>query len=189
MGVHRVSPWPMAALSTSPPYQVLPAFSLVSGPATWPLYSGSSSPVNGGNHYATHLLKSVKSSDYSQTVYEYEPQLLDTLDLNPDNVEAVKLGMWKVANDSESSVYRYFRDLSVEVGAKTGTAQVAADVEATAVFVCFAPYDDPQIAMAIVAEKGGSGGELAGAAAQILAYYFNAEQTLEAPSTENALLR
>ena len=145
--------------------------------------------VNGGNHYATHLLKSVKSSDYSQTVYEYEPQLLDTLDLNPDNVEAVKLGMWKVANDSESSVYRYFRDLSVEVGAKTGTAQVAADVEATAVFVCFAPYDDPQIAMAIVAEKGGSGGELAGAAAQILAYYFNAEQTLEAPSTENALLR
>ena len=145
--------------------------------------------VNGGNHYATHLLRAVKSSDYSQTVLEYEPQLLDTLELDADNVEAVKLGMWKVANDAKSSVSRYFAGLPVEVGAKTGSAQVASNVEADAVFVCFAPYDDPQIAMTIVVEGGASGSNLAQAAAEILDYYFSAEDTLESVDPENTLLR
>ena len=102
--------------------------------------------VNGGNHYATHLLKTVKTSDFSGTVYEYEPELLGSLDLDPANVEAVKQGMWLVANDPESSSSAYFRDLPVEVGAKTGSAQVSSEVEADALFVCFAPYDDPQMA-------------------------------------------
>ena len=120
---------------------------------------------------------------------EYEPQLLDTLELDADNVEAVKLGMWKVANDAKSSVSRYFAGLPVEVGAKTGSAQVASNVEADAVFVCFAPYDDPQIAMTIVVEGGASGSNLAQAAAEILDYYFSAEDTLESVDPENTLLR
>ena len=144
--------------------------------------------VNGGNHYSAHLLQSVKTSDYSATVYERQPELLDTLDLDEDNLEAVKLGMWKVAN-GDGSTARYFADLPVEVGAKTGTAQTgSATSEANAVFVCFAPYDDPEIAMAVVVEKGGSGTELAAIAADVLAYYFNAEETIESVSTENTLL-
>ena len=52
--------------------------------------------VNGGTHYSAHLLKSVKSSDYSSVVYEYEPQVLDEIDIDPANLEAVKLGMYEV---------------------------------------------------------------------------------------------
>ena len=144
--------------------------------------------VNGGNHYSTHLLKSVKSSDYSETIEEYEPELLDTLDLDPANVEAVKKGMWEVANDPKSTVYKYLSDLPVEVGAKTGSAQVASAVEANAVFVCFAPYDDPEIAISMVVEGGASGGNLAQAVGEIVSYYFSAEEGLGAPETENALL-
>ena len=44
-------------------------------------------------------------------------------------------------------------------------------------FVCFAPYDDPQIAMAIVVEHGGSGSELGAIAAEIMQYYFADEVT------------
>lgn len=145
--------------------------------------------VNGGKHYATHLLKTVKSSDYSSTVYEYEPELLNTLDLDPENVEAVKEGMWKVANDPKSSSSVYFKDLPVEVGAKTGSAQVASNVEANALFVCFAPYDDPQIAISMVVERGASGSNLAQATAEIVDYYFSAENTTESVGTENTLLR
>lgn len=145
--------------------------------------------VNGGNRYATHLLKTVKSSDYSSTVYEYEPRLVETLDLDPKNVEAVKKGMWEVANDPESSSSVYFKDLPVEVGAKTGSAQVASNVEANALFVCFAPYDDPQIAISMVVERGASGSKLAQATAEIVKYYFSAEHTMEAVGTENTLLR
>ena len=53
-------------------------------------------------------------------------------------------------------------------GAKTGSAQVAGEEESNAVLVCFAPYDAPKIALALVAEQGGSGAALGDAAAAIL---------------------
>ena len=61
-----------------------------------------------------------------------------------------------------------FQDLPFQAGAKTGSAQVTGEENANAVLVCFAPYDDPQIALAIVAEQGGSGSALGTVAAQTL---------------------
>ena len=145
--------------------------------------------VNGGNQYETHLLKTVKSSNFSETVYEYEAQPVETLDLNPEWVEAVKLGMWKVANDPESTVDQYLSNLAVEVGAKTGSAQVSSDENANAVFVLFAPYDDPEIVISMVVEGGASGGNLASAAGEIVNYYFGSEHTMESIGTENTLIR
>ena len=96
--------------------------------------------------------------------------------------------MYLMAN--EGSVRNYFKDLPVTVGAKTGTAQVgSATAEANAVFVCFAPYDDPEIAVALVAERGGSGTELAAVAADVLSAYFSQENTAEAVPAEGTLLR
>ena len=57
-----------------------------------------------------------------------------------------------LALTTDGSVRRYFQDLPVQVGAKTGSAQVSAQTESNAVFVCFAPYDDPEIALAMVVE-------------------------------------
>ncbi|MCD8376638.1 MAG: penicillin-binding protein [Oscillospiraceae bacterium] len=123
--------------------------------------------VNGGNHYAVHLLKRVLSSDYSEVVYEQETELLNTVEIDEENLEAVKQGMLAVAKNSA-----YFSDLEVTVGAKTGSAQVTASSSTNAVFVAFAPYDDPEIALCVVVEKGGSGSQLAAVAAEIFAYYF-----------------
>ena len=145
--------------------------------------------VNGGYHYETHLLKTVKSNDFTQTVYQYDAQPVEVLDLDPANVEAVKQGMWEVANDSESTVDQYLSNLAVEVGAKTGTAQVSADKSADAVFVLFAPYDDPEIVISMVVEGGASGGNLASAAGEIVNYYFGSEHTMETVGTENTLIR
>lgn len=145
--------------------------------------------VNGGNRYQTHLLKTVKSSDFSETVYEYEAQPVEKLDLNPEWVEAVKYGMWEVANDPESTVDQYLNNLAVEVGAKTGSAQVSADQNANAVFVLFAPYDDPEIVISMVVEGGASGANLASAAGEIVNYYFGSEHTMESIGTENTLIR
>ena len=143
--------------------------------------------VNGGSHYPTHLLKTVKSSDFSQVVEEYRPVARDEIGLDNANLEAVKQGMGMVA--SEGSVARYFRDLPVQVGAKTGTAQVSRNSEAHALLVAFAPYDDPEIAMAIVVEHGGSGTLVAAIAAEIFQYYFSARDAMEAPTIENTLVR
>lgn len=146
--------------------------------------------LNGGDHFVPHLLKSVKSSDYSETVYEQQPEVKNHIALDPANVEAVKRGMWEVANDPKSTVDQYLSNLAVEVGAKTGSAQVgSADKEADAVFTLFAPYDDPEIVISIVVEGGASGGNLAQAAGEIVNYYFSAEHTVESVDAENTLLR
>ena len=145
--------------------------------------------VNGGNRYETHLLKTVKSNDFSETVYEYGAQPVETLNLDPTYVEAVKQGMWEVANDEESTVDQYLSNLVVEVGAKTGSAQVSADENANAVFVLFAPYDDPEIVISMVVEGGASGANLASAAGEIVNYYFGSEHTMESIGTENTLIR
>ena len=144
--------------------------------------------VNGGTRYSAHLLKEVKSSDFSQVLYTYEPEVLDSIDIQPENLDAVKAGMLALTT-GKGSLARYFQDLPVQVGAKTGSAQVNAETESNAVFVCFAPYDDPQIAISLVVEKGASGSTLASIAADILRYYFSAEESREETLTENTLIR
>lgn len=144
--------------------------------------------VNGGTRYQTHLLQQVKSADNSRVLYEYEPVVLDQLDLNPSNLAAVKAGM--LALTREGSLAKYFTDLDVKVGAKTGSAQVSAgSKESNAVLVCFAPYDDPQIALAVVAEKGGTGSELGAVAADIFRYYFEEQTAREQVGQENTPVR
>lgn len=143
--------------------------------------------ANGGTHYSAHLLKEVKSSDFSQVVERYEPTVLNQLDIDPENLSAVTEGMLRVT--TEGSAKAYFADLGVQVAAKTGSAQVSSATESNALFVAFAPYEDPEIALAIVVEKGGSGSTLANMAAEILGYYFSAGSGMETVTTENTLLR
>lgn len=143
--------------------------------------------ANGGTHYSAHLLKEVKSNDYSQVVERYEPQVLNQLDIEPENLAAVTEGMLRVT--TEGSAKTYFADLGVQVAAKTGSAQVSSETESNALFVAFAPYENPEIALAIVVEKGGSGSTLANIAAEILEYYFSSGSGMETVTPENTLLR
>ena len=144
--------------------------------------------VNGGTRNATHLLKEVKSNDFSQVVHTYQPRVLSTIDIQPKNLEAVKKGMLAVTTEN-SSVRPYFQSLPFQAGAKTGSAQVSAQTEAHAVFVCFAPYDDPEIAVAMVVEHGASGSTLASMSADVLNYYFSSQETREEIPEENTLIR
>lgn len=143
--------------------------------------------VNGGSRNAVHLLKEVKSSDFSQILYTQEPRLLSSIDIQEKNLEAVKKGM--LALTTEGSVAKYFSGLGVRVGAKTGSAQISAKTESNSVFVCFAPFDDPEIAVTIVVEHGGSGSGLGSMAANILSYYFSSKENREDLLAENTLIR
>jgi penicillin-binding protein 2 len=143
--------------------------------------------VNGGTRNATHLLKEVKSSDYSAILETYEPEVLSVIDIEDENLNAVKAGMLMLT--TEGSVKKYFTGLDFKAGAKTGSAQVSSNTQSHAVFVCFAPYENPEVAMSIVVEHGGSGGELAAIASDVLSYYFSARETQEAIPEENTLIR
>ena len=142
--------------------------------------------VNGGTRYSTHLLKSVKSNDFSEVTYNYEPKVLGQVEMEDENREAVMKGMLMLT--TEGSVSSAFKDVPVQVGAKTGSAQVSAQTNSNAVFVCFAPYDDPQIAVAIAVEHGGSGSELGKIAAQIVTAYFSVQGEQGTITQENTLV-
>ena len=141
--------------------------------------------VNGGNHYEVHLLKEVQSHDYSSAIYEYEPVLKDVIDINPTALAAVKKGMYDLSKTR--TMAPYFGHLPFEVGCKTGTAEVSGS-SANAVFVCFAPYDNPQVALCIVAEKGASGGSLAAIASAMLSQHFSSAGVQDSVDMENSLI-
>ena len=86
-------------------------------------------------------------------------------------------------------VYSYFKDCVVTAGAKTGTAQLGSTNTDNGVFVCFAPYEEPEIAVAIAIEHGGSGAALASTAVKILNAYFTADEIGTAVIGENQLLQ
>ena len=140
--------------------------------------------VGDGEHYKAHLLKNVKSYDNSSMIYAYDEGPENTVSISDSTLQAVKKGMYGVANSTLSS---QFSRCIVTCGAKTGSAQVGTDI-ANGTFVCFAPYDDPQIAVAVVIEKGGSGAALAGVAVDIVNAYFSREEIGTAIIGENTLI-
>ena len=143
--------------------------------------------ANGGSHYSVHLLDTVKSNDFRTVEYHHEANLLDQLTLADSAMRAVHKGMLDAIVSGSPS--KYFANLGVQAAGKTGSAQIAADKEANAVFVAFAPYDKPEIALCVVVEQGGSGSEVGAIVADIFDYYFTVSRSGDLPQGENTLLR
>ena len=141
--------------------------------------------VRGGDRYAAHLLDSVIAYDGSEVLLEYEPEILSTVNMDEAALAAVKQGMGNLV--TRGSVSSYFRKCIVTAGAKTGSAQLG-DGNTNGVFVCFAPFDEPEIAVAVVIEKGGSGAAVASTAVAILNAYFTDSDIGAALVPEGALL-
>ena len=143
--------------------------------------------VSGGKHCEAHLLKAVKSYDNTQVLAVGNTDPKNTVDISGEALTAVKKGMHDLT--TTGSLAPYFKDCVVDAGAKTGTAQVSKDTENNGVFVCFAPYDDPEIAVSIVIEQGESGSALASTAVNILNAYFSADEIGTAILGENQLMQ
>ncbi|HBD86209.1 MAG TPA: penicillin-binding protein [Clostridiales bacterium] len=145
--------------------------------------------ANGGTRYSASILKSVRSYDYSEKILESGSDVLSTVSSPDYNYAAVQYGMYLVANDPAGSAYADLFGYPVDVAAKTGTAQLGKGKTYNAIFICYAPYDDPEIAIAIVLERGVAGSNLCSIARDVLDSYFsikNASNTLE---NENKLLK
>lgn len=129
--------------------------------------------ANFGTRYSASILKSVRSYDYAETLYEREPEVLSTVDCSEETFATIKYGMWGVIYDKASTLTDLFLPLSFQVGAKTGTAQRGEGLKNNALFIAYAPYDNPEIAMAIAIEKGGAGATLAPLSVEVFDYYFS----------------
>lgn len=144
--------------------------------------------ANGGTRHSASILKSVRSYDYTEQIYEAEHEVLSTVETSDYNWAAVQRGMYLVANDPNGSAYQTFGTYQIPVAAKTGTAQLGENQVNNAIFICYAPYDDPQIAVAVVVEHGVAGSAVASIARDVLDAYFTVKNVNASVETELSLL-
>lgn len=153
--------------------------------------------ANGGTRHSAALLKSVRSYDYSRQLYQNKTEVLSAVDSADYNWAAVQRGMYLMANDitsSSNTVYytlgNYsYNGVSLPVAAKTGTSQLGEGKTNNAIFMCYAPFDDPEIAVAIVVERGLSGANLSRMARNVLDAYFSLGSISNTAERENSLLK
>lgn len=142
--------------------------------------------ANRGTVYNCSILKSVSSYDYSESIYEREPDVYGEIEASDYIWDAIHEGMYGVTHSPVGTGYTTFWDFYPEAAGKTGTTQVTGTDDG--LFVCFAPYDDPEIAVAVVLEKGGLGANVAGLARQVMEYYFYFQQSTAQLEEEMTLL-
>ena len=142
--------------------------------------------ANGGTLYKTTLLDRVMSSDYRSVTYTNSSEILNTIDNSGGFIDILHSGMEAVVE--EGTAHSYFVDYPVSVAAKTGTVQSSTTTYNNAVFVCYAPADEPEIAISVVIEKGGSGSAVVPAAKYVLDYYF-ADYYTSQTGLENELVK
>ena len=149
--------------------------------------------ANGGTRMKPYMIKSVLSADMSEIIFETEPEVVNTLNVSKKNLDIVKQGMREVVLYSGCNYY--FQDCIVDAAGKTGTSQVKKQTDAgvtvtcnNGFFISFAPYDDPEIAIAIVAENGQTGSKTSQAAVPVYNYYFSQKTSFSEAGTPDTFV-
>ena len=131
-----------------------------------------SSIVNGGTRYKTSILDSVRKFHTEEIILKTESQALYSLsdeEYSDSTEEILKRAMQQAANDGAAG--KYFTEVPVTVGGKTGTAQVTGKRD-YAIFCGFAPLETPEIVVSCILEEGVHGYDAAYTAGKIMEKYF-----------------
>lgn len=128
--------------------------------------------ANDGVWMKPHLIKSIEDPD-GNIVLEKNPEIGGQLDFSKDTFRIIKEGMRAVTLPG-GTAYSVFADFPISVAGKTGTAEWDVTKDPHGWFVAFAPYEDPEIAVAVFIEQAGSGGTTGGPVARaIFEEYFH----------------
>jgi penicillin-binding protein 2 len=141
--------------------------------------------ANRGTIYTPRVIRRIEKED-GQIVQEFPPEPMTTVDVSLENLELLSQALWGVCNEPGGTGHALRRKEADACG-KTGTAQVIGLPEGTdanqaffpyeyrdhALFVCFAPKDNPEIAVVVVVEHGGHGASAAAPVARkVIDGYF-----------------
>ena len=110
-------------------------------------------------------------TDYTgkKVLYKAEPEVVDNMGISEENLKQVQIAMNMAAMNYDS-----FKSFKMQIAGKTGTAENSGSDHAN--FICYAPYDKPEIAMAIMIEHGAKSWVAADAAEKMLTEYFSLEK-------------
>jgi penicillin-binding protein 2 len=133
------------------------------------------------------FLNRVVASDYRTLVYQNEPVVASTLKMSNATYGTIVQGMKQVITGPSGTARTTMQGLSVEVAAKTGTAETGRLGSDDGSFVCFAPVDNPEIAIAVFGEKAAHGSTLGRVARAVIEYYFYQAQASAVNTYENQI--
>ncbi len=139
--------------------------------------------ANGGTRYKLHLIKSITDQS-GATVKTVEPEILSKVELSDETYSVITKGMRMVVTQGTGEAA--FKDCIVDVAAKSGSAQMGRYTNG--IYVAYAPYDNPQIAVSVVMEKSGGGSDAAPVARKVIEKYFGNEIDYDGFKDKNALL-
>ena len=152
------------------------------------LCSYAATLATGGVRPKATFLKRVVSPDYRTLLEENTPQTLNVVEMKPESIDCYRTGMEWVAQEPGGTAYRFFGDYPVKIAAKTGTAETGDYSRSDhGAFICYAPADNPEIAIAVFGEHAGHGTSMAAVAKDILDAYFNVGDTSSIVTNENQL--
>lgn len=152
-----------------------------------------SSIANGGNVVKPTIIKSILNSDGSEVsrdeITQYTNEKLgysdtdDGITISQESVNVAKEGMRMAASEAGGTAYNIFKGFNQEVAGKTGSAEAGKDKNGNdlvnAWFVCFAPYEKPEVAVVVMIENGGHGNYAAEVARDVLTQYFGMNESTE----------
>ena len=135
--------------------------------------------------YKASLIDRVVSYDMSEVYEVMKPEIVESFEISDKTIDAVKAGMLSVTVDGTGGAT--FANYPIKVGGKTGTSQVA-DGDDHSVFIAFAPFDKPEVAVAIVLEHGASSRTCSTVAREMFdAYFFSKEVTIDTSKPNEVL--
>ena len=133
--------------------------------------------ANGGNVLKPYVVSEVTEANSHHAVYRAAPTLVRRLPVSAPNLERVRMAMRMTVTEGTGKVVNF---PGVAVAAKTGSAQTYGSAKTHGLFICFAPYNHPTIAIAAIVEHGGHGGDTAGKVCRaMLEAYFHLKDTGE----------
>ncbi|NLM75711.1 MAG: penicillin-binding protein 2 [Clostridiaceae bacterium] len=140
--------------------------------------------ANDGKKFTPHLIK-MAVDENGKIVREYSGEY-EEIPVSKNTLQAVRKGMIAVANSQDGTAVNAFRDFPFKVAAKTGTTETGFEATSSShgLFVCYAPYDNPQIAIAVVVEHGVWGSWTAPIARDIMMEYFRLNEEKNIKSAE-----
>ena len=127
--------------------------------------------ANDGVRLKTHVVSKVTNYERTEVLQDYsKTKTVDNCGISQENLDVVQNGMLQVTQSDDGTAYSMFGDYKVKVAAKTGTAENSGSDHTT--FICYAPYDDPEVAIAVVIEHGVKGKYSMQVAKDLLDTYF-----------------
>lgn len=121
-----------------------------------------------GKRMELSIIKRISSYNFDKTLYEHVPSVASVSSIEDKHFDTLKEGMVDVSRIGTAAAT--FAAYPVTVASKTGTPETTGLVNS--VFIAYAPADDPQIAIAVIIEKGWHGYTGAPVARDIFDYYF-----------------